>query len=141
MFEPKRIWIAKRAAPQNLVFGWASIAVAKSTGKQFADVHSRKNGIGHKMNPDALEESVYEFLEEMGGIDSGGIHHEGDVSSLLVESFVVTPEKLEALGLAPNALPIGWFTGWRVTPETFARVESGELAMLSVEGTADTIPA
>jgi putative serine protease XkdF len=132
----KKVWIPiyKRAdLPQNLVFGFASVSITKSTGKKFTDLG------GHQMNPVALEQGVYDFMLDFVGEPAGGVHHEGQAVSRLVESFVITPEKLEVMGLEPDALPTSWWTGWKVPPEIHERVVSGELSMFSIEGSADTI--
>lgn len=134
--QPQKLWIpiSKTAEPERLVFGWANVSIAKSTGKQFNDLEEQS------FNPVALEHAAYDFMLEFGGTDAGGVNHTEPALSRIVESFVATPEKLEAMGLAPDALPTGWWSGWKVPPRTFERVISGELAMFSVEGTGLTIP-
>ena len=57
----------------------------------------------------------------------------------VVESLVVTPEKLEALGLPAGSLQTGWWVGFKVDPVTFAKVQSGEFQMFSIEGTAQRV--
>jgi hypothetical protein len=57
-------------------------------------------------------------------------------TSDLIESFVVTPEKLEKMGLAPSALPHGWWVGFKVNDdEQWRMVKSGERTAFSIHGT------
>jgi hypothetical protein len=58
----------------------------------------------------------------------------------MVESFVATPEKMKALGIPEGTLPQGWWTGFRVPPEEFAKVKSGKWKMFSIQGKAQLEP-
>ena len=54
----------------------------------------------------------------------------------LVESFVVTPEKLQSLGLPGDALPLGWWVGFQVNDdEQWALVKDGKRSGFSIHGT------
>jgi hypothetical protein len=71
--------------------------------------------------------------------------HDQRPASTLVESFVVTPEKLSLLlkalgyeGEPPVFKGVGAWVGYRVHDEdVWKRVKSGELAAFSIEGTAE----
>lgn len=122
-----RFQISKIDAPKQQVFGWASIS-------KFADGETVVDSHEHIIVPEELEKAVYDFnlihrdLDEM---------HTEDVQGALIESFIVTPEKLEKMGLAPDALPVGWWVGfWVPDPTVFAKVVSGKYSMFSIAGSA-----
>lgn len=119
--------IAKVDADRNLVFGWANVSIRKD-GEQIVDRQ------GHVIDPDDLEDAAYIFnlqFREMNEM------HQGDSVGRLVESLAVTPEKLEKMGLAKDALPQGWWVGFYVDDdETFAKVKDGTYGMFSIEGKA-----
>lgn len=119
----------EKRGDQHLVFGWASVAV-KAGGEQVEDLQ------GDVIDPEDLEKAAYEFVEYSG---SANVMHKGRSVGRLVESLMVTPEKLKAMGLPEDAIakmPQGHWVGFRVSPETFAKVKSGALKMFSIEGTA-----
>ena len=124
----KRFTIAKIDEDRQLVFGWASVSVAKD-GKTVLDLQ------GDLIAPEELEKTAYGYLLLRG--DANEMHTEDQIGQP-VESFVVTPDKLQKMGLAPNALPQGWWVGYYIeSPEVFARVKSGELKAFSIEGTGE----
>lgn len=109
------------------VFGWASVAIAKD-GTPVEDLQ------GDVIDVDELEEAGYRFALGEGG---SGVMHQGEVVGHLIESFMVTPAKLEAMGLPADSLPQGLWVGFHVPdPEVFAKVKSGEFAMFSIQGSA-----
>lgn len=121
--------IAKAAAEQQVVFGWGSVAVTK-TGETVVDSQ------GHTIDIAELELAAYRHVIEAR---AQGVEHQGDAIGTMVESLVVTPDKLDALGLAGDALPLGWWVGYQVDDATWARVKSGELRALSIQGTAEEV--
>jgi len=122
--------VIKIDVEQRLAFGWASVAVRKD-GETVVD--SQQDII----TPAELEQAAYEFVLKFREATE---MHQGPTIGSLVESMVVTPEKLSALGLPQDALPLGWWVGFRLEPETFAKVKDGTLRMFSIEGTAERIP-
>jgi hypothetical protein len=55
--------------------------------------------------------------------------------STLIESFVSTPEKWEAMGIPEGVLPTGWWVGFKVKDdEVWKGVKSGKYKMFSVHG-------
>ena len=119
--------ISKVDDSQNLVFGWANISVAKD-GEQLTDLHDDQIDIAE------LEQAAYEFNLHFR---ETGVNHQGDAVGRVVESFVVTPEKLEKMGLPDDSLPMGWWFGVYVEDDaTFEKVKKGELSMFSIQGTA-----
>jgi hypothetical protein len=123
----KTVVIEKTDPDRQLAFGWAYVMT--KDGQQVVD-HS-----GEFVDQIAvIEDAAYAFnLDYREGDEA----HTEEVKAQLVESLVVTPEKLEKLGLAPDALPTGWWTGWHIPdPEMFAKVKDGTYPMLSIGGFA-----
>jgi putative serine protease XkdF len=120
--------IAKTVDEQRLVFGWANIAVDRD-GRQIEDLQ------GDLIDPQELETAAYDFVLKFA--DTGEMH-KGAAVGKLVESFIVTPEKLAAMGLvekAAGSLPkAGWWVGFQVAPESFAKVKDGTYKMFSIQG-------
>lgn len=116
--------IVRKDADQRRVFGYGSVAVSK-TGEAVVDLQ------GDIIEVAELEEAVYDYV-----LDSrvGGEMHTGDAPSRLIESVIFTPEKLAKMGIPEGVVPLGWWCGFQVTPETFAKVKDGSRLMFSVEG-------
>lgn len=126
----KRFTIAKIDAPQRLVFGWASVSLTKD-GTPLEDLQ------GDVIEPAELETAAYDFVLHSRNIDE---MHRTSVRGKMVESLVLTDEKLGAMGLANAGSPrVAWWTGWKLEPETFAKVEAGQYKMLSIECTATRV--
>ena len=119
----------QKIGDQNLVFGWASIA-ADRDGELLVDKD------GDFITPDDLEGAVYEYVLEFRTANE---MHQSVTKGHLVESLAMTPEKEQAMGLPPGSIPYGWWVGFKVDPDTFAKVKSGELRMFSIEGHADRV--
>jgi hypothetical protein len=121
----QQVVISKTDDDRQLAFGWAYVY---EDGGRVLD-HS-----GEFIEKQDLEDAAYAFNLEYR---DGDERHSEPVVAQLVESFVSTPEKLEKMGLDPDALPHGWWTGWRIPdPEVFMKVKDGEYAMLSIGGRA-----
>lgn len=119
--------ISKLDDERMLVFGFASMAV-KADGETVVDSQD------DIISPKTLENAAYDYVLRSR---DGGLMHEKRGVARLIESFVVTPEKLTALGLAENALPQAWFVGFKVDdPEVWKRVKGGELKAFSIGGRA-----
>ena len=123
--------IAKTDPDRQLVFGWANVAVRKN-GSTVVD-HDNE-----QIAPQDLEDAAY--LYNLQFREANEMHGPA-VKGRLVESLVVTKEKLTAMGLASDALPQGWWVGFHVDADTFAKVKAGVLNMFSIEGTAEPVPA
>lgn len=112
---------------QRLVFGWANVALA-ADGSQILDSHQ------DMIDPDVLEKAAYDYVLRFR--DAGQMHSGGSVGRL-VECFMVTPEKLAAMGLAPDALPIAMWVGFKIDdPDVWDKVKKGEYPMFSIQGRA-----
>lgn len=122
----KTVTIAKIDEDRHVAFGWAY--VYEKDGEQVVD-HS-----GEFIEKQDLEDAAYVFNMEFRAADE---MHTDAVVGTLVESFVSTPDKLEKMGLAPDALPHGWWTGWYVPDEAvWNKVKDGTYKMLSIGGAA-----
>jgi hypothetical protein len=89
---------------------------------------------GDSIELEDLEQAAYRFvLYERTANEM----HRGGVQGNLIESVMITPEKLAAWGLPEDALQKGWWLGFHIPdPAVFAKVEQGDYAMFSIEGTA-----
>ena len=125
--------IEKRDDDRRLVFGFAKFAEdPENRGYYYVD---KQQDIIH---PDDLEESAYDYV--LTSRDAGEMHVTKGAGSL-VESFVVTPEKLEKMGLPGDSLPAGWWVGYKVdNDDAWSKIKSGEYAGFSVEGVARRVP-
>lgn len=86
------------------------------------------------IDPADLEKAAYEYVADFG--TAGEMHQRGGVGHI-VESVVFTKEKAQALGIPPDALPEGWWVGFRITDEdVWAKIKNGEYSMFSIEGSA-----
>lgn len=122
--------VAKVDAAQGLVYGWAS--VVDEQGVPVTDLQ------GDQIEPPVLEGAMVDFMLHHR---ASGEMHEGDDVGTVIESVVFTPEKLEAMGFGSEiakSMPTGAWIGVKLDPAspTFAKVQSGELAMFSIQGTA-----
>lgn len=113
-------------------FGWASVSITED-GRQIEDYQ------GDLIDPDDLETAVYEYVKLYR--DGGEMHDpRNGIVATLIESMVFTPEKLQALGIPENTVPVGWWIGFQVfNEETWKKVKNGEYAMFSIEGTAERV--
>jgi hypothetical protein len=123
----KDVKVAKVDNDNNLVFGWAYVSVTKE-GERVVD-HSQE-----VVEPADLEMALYAFNLRFRDT---GVMHEGEAVGKLIESLAVTPEKLEAMGLAKDALDIGAWVGFYIPDDAvFAKVKDGTFSMFSIQGIA-----
>lgn len=119
---------------QRLVFGLASVSA-------YADGELLTDHQDHQIEPAELERAFYEYAAVSG---EGDEMHDREMHSVLVESFVVTGEKLEMLLKAVGCdadvsgfQGVAAWVGYKVLDEgTWQRVKSGELKAFSIEGEA-----
>lgn len=118
------------------VFGWASIV--EKDGEKIVDLQ------GDYIAIEEVEKSAYEYVHKSR--KGGDMHLKDDFGSPvskshMIESFVVTPEKKQALGL-PESAPTGWWVGYQINdPELWAKVKSGERTGFSIHGRGIRTPA
>lgn len=123
----KRATVAKVDNERQIVFGWANVAV-RCSGEQVVDAHD------DVIDPGELESAAYDFVLNFG---HSGENHNGPIKGQLIESFFVTPEKLEKMGLKKNSLPQGWWVGFKIfDKKAWRRVKRGHHRMFSIQGVA-----
>lgn len=111
------------------VFGWAS--VVEIGGEPVVDRQ------GDYISPDEIEKAAYSYVVKSR---KGGDMHQrtGEVPmhvSDMIESFMVTPEKLEKMGLPSDSLPTGWWVGYQINDDkTWDLVKKGERTGFSIHG-------
>lgn len=118
--------IRKTDDAKQMVFGWASVA-KDAAGNLVEDRQ------GDLIDPGDLEDAAYLFTLNFR---EGDEMHTDEVKMQLVESFVVTPEKLEKMGLAPDALPQGWWTGFHIPDRDYYEKARDSYPMFSIAGVA-----
>ena len=112
---------------RRIIFGWANVAVTKD-GEVVVDRQ------GDIMDLQALEDAAYAFNLYFRGT---GVNHSGEAVGKLVESFVVTPEKLSMLGLEKAVINHGWFVGFHIEDEeVWKAVKKKKLKAFSIQGRA-----
>lgn len=137
--------ISKVDVVKGQFFGWAS--VAEIDGVEVVDRQ------GDIVPINEIEASAYTYVIESR---KGGDMHarvskamagtEPLHTSDLIESMVFTPEKIEALGLPPNSIPLGWWTGFQArldTPEGQRQIQDfkdGKRVGFSVHGMGERTP-
>lgn len=120
---------SKVDSEKRQVFGWCSLT--KVNGE---DVVDRQ---GDYIPLDEIEKSAYNYV--IHSRKGGDMHkRDGDQplhTSDLIESFVVTPEKLEQLGLDKDAVPHGWWVGFKVNDDAqWESVKKGDRSFFSIHG-------
>jgi len=116
--------IEKFDEEQQLVFGWASVSV--KDGNLIKDSHD------DIIKENELETASYDFV--LNSRKAGEMHKTVEGIGDLVESIFFSTEKQKALGLEGAPLPIGWWVGFKVNEEVFAKVKTGEYNMFSIGG-------
>ena len=113
----------------------ASVAVT-ADGETVTDLQ------GDQISEEDLSNAFYDYVLESR---EGDAMHDQEPASTLVESFVVTPAKLDLLlkalgheGAPPDFKGVAAWVGYKVhKDEVWKRVKSGELCAFSIEGTAE----
>jgi len=113
---------------QRLVFGWANI-IKDEDGEVYVDSQGDFiDDIGE------LEKAAYDYVLHSR---NGAEMHINQNVARVVESFVVTPDKLEALGLVSKSdnIPAGWWIGFKVdNDDVWEKVKDGSYTGFSVHG-------
>ncbi len=117
--------ISKLNEDQNLVFGWAY--VSETNGDAVVDYQ------GDTISESELEKAFYDFV--INARNAGEMHR--NLAGVLVECCVFTKEKQAALGIDLGM--VGAWVGFKLNPEVFAKVKSGEYKMLSIGGKAKRV--
>jgi len=120
-----QIPLTKADDARQLVFGWASVAVAKD-GTPVIDLQ------GDVIAIEDLEEAMYAYVKDSGELN---FDHAGASRGHLVEALVFTPDKLEKLGIPAGTVPLGAWVGYHLPDQAdYARAKDGGLLMFSIEG-------
>lgn len=119
--------VAKSNDDQQVVFGWANVAVRKDS-TQVLDYHD------DIIDPADLEAAAYDFVLMSR---ASGEDHAGQVDAECVESVVFTVEKARAMGIPDGILPeAGWWLGFYIPDrDAYDRARTSK-SMFSIEGTA-----
>lgn len=121
--------ISKVDDEKRQVFGWCSLT--EVDGEPVVDRQ------GDYIPLHEVEKSAYNYVVHSR---KGGDMHKRDGESPLhtsdlIESFVVTPEKLEKLGLEPDAVPHGWWVGFKINDDNqWEDVKKGDRSYFSIHG-------
>lgn len=121
--------ISKVDTDKRQVFGWCSLT--EVNGEKVVDRQ------GDYIPLNEVEKSAYNYVIHSR---KGGDMHRRDGeqplhTSDMIESFVVTPEKLENLGLEPDALPHGWWVGFKINDDKqWEEVKKGDKVHFSIHG-------
>ena len=126
---------AKADEDKQQIFGWAS--VVEVNGEPVVDLQ------GDYISAAEMEKAGYEYV--MKSRKGGDMHLRDDWSPIqkseMIESFIVTEEKRDAMGL-PDSVPTGWWVGFQVQdPEVWAKVKSGKRTGFSIHGHGKRTPA
>jgi hypothetical protein len=121
-----RLELRKLNDEQRVATGWVSI-VEDAEGNQILDAE------GHLVPVTELEKAVHDAFSESSGGGKGGDLHEQKGVLDVVESFVFTAEKRDALGLGKG--PAGWAASFRVNDDdVWNKIKSGDRPELSLLG-------
>lgn len=126
--------ISKVDSDKRQVFGWASIV--EMNGQPVVDLQ------GDWIDHDELEKSAYDYV--IKSRKGGNMHARNGEEPLhvsdMIESFLVTPEKKEALSL-PDEMPTGWWVGYQINDdEAWNLVKSGKRTGFSIHGRGQRTP-
>lgn len=110
------------------VFGYAS--VVEINGEPVVDRQ------GDHISIDEVEKSAYTYVQKSR--KGGNMHRRNGEDPVhvsdMIESFVITDEKIAKMGLPPET-PKGWWVGFQVNDEdTWQQVKSGERTGFSIHG-------
>lgn len=120
--------ISKLDDELQIVFGWGS--VTKVDGQPVVDTQ------GDIIEDIELEKAVYDFMSVPKHDE---MHKRIVTDSVIVESFVVTDDKLQKMfgAEAPKDGFRGWWIGIRIAdPEVYAKHKDGTYTGFSITGTA-----
>jgi hypothetical protein len=122
MFENK----SRTCKNSNLVFGWANVTVNE-------DGSIPEDYQGDSIPTEVLEAAAYTFALKKGYCNEQ--HMWNTDCGYLVECMMFTKEKMAALGIPDGTVPEGLWVGFYIPDdEVFAKVQSGEYGMFSIEG-------
>lgn len=116
---------AKLDDERQIAFGWAYVV---SFGDDIVLDHSG-DFIDAQALPD-LEDAIYKFVLESREADEMHVRFTG--VGRLVESVMLTPEKMEKMGVQSDR--VGWWLGFKLADEVWAKVKDGTYGSFSIRG-------
>lgn len=134
---PNLTWegnIQKMDTDQRQVFGFCT--VTHVDGEPVVDRQ------GDYVPLEEIEKAAYTYVVESR---KGGDMHARDGeqplhTSDMIESVIITPEKLEQWGLDRDAMPYGWWVGFKVNDEDqWQKVKTGERQAFSIHGSGKRV--
>lgn len=136
--------LMKRSAKKQ-AFGWISVTNHPTEGVGPDKVVLDRQG--DIIHIDDLEEAAYRYVRESrvaGEMHMRDADDKPTPAGDLIESFVVTPEKLTAMGVPEDVakqVPVGWWGGYQVTSDdTWDKIESKKLTGFSIHGSGVRTP-
>lgn len=129
--EVAQVDIEKADTDKRQVFGWAYVS-KDHKGVQQVDIS------GEMVEPEELEKAAYRFV--LTSRSQGDLHQRitkdaPHVVGTMIESVVVTPEKIEKWGLEPGSMPTGWWVGFQVNDDTvWEEIKAGRRRQFSIHG-------
>jgi hypothetical protein len=128
--------IQKFVPEKQNVFGWASVGYLPEGG-QYQEYADWQGDVLRRVED--IEDAAYDFT--LNSRDQGTEHVGSGGKGSLIESFVSTPDKWDAMGIPHGVLPIAWWTGFHISdPVAWDGVKKGKFKMFSVQGTGRRIP-
>jgi hypothetical protein len=114
----------------NCIFGWGYVAIRKDNSQ----VYDHSTEYVAEEDYKDLELGIYAYNLEFRASDIGHVEKQ---TGYLIESFVVTKEKLKKMGLPENALPLGVWCGYFFpNDEDYAKIKKMRHPMFSLFGSA-----
>ena len=121
--------IRKLDKDKRQVFGWCSLT--EVDGEPIIDRQ------GDYIPLEEVEKSAYDYVmtSRKGGDMHRRVGEEPLHTSDMIESFVVTPEKLSKMGLEEDAMPHGWWVGYKIHDDNqWESVKKGDRNYFSIHG-------
>ena len=120
--------VCKTDDARHTVYGWASVSI-KHGNDALIDYQD------DMIAPGELEKAVEHYM--LHESQEADVMHDGEPVGRLVESFFLTPEKLQVMGLSASGAPkVGWWVGYKCHPEVYQKVKDRKLRMFSIYATA-----
>jgi hypothetical protein len=129
--------ISKTDEDRRQVFGWCSLSMMD--GKPVVDLQN------DYISPEEIEKAAYDYVlkSRKGGDMHARIGQEPVHKSDMIESMIVTPDKLRQMGIPEEAISkvhTGWWVGFKVNDDDlWSKVKGGERTGFSIHGTGARI--
>lgn len=120
---------SKLDVDKHLAFGWAYVTeddgnISVDHSGDFIDKHAL---------PD-LEDAAYDYV--LVSREADDMHETFEGIAKVVESFMLTPEKADAMGIVTKRF--GWWIGFSVSDEeVWSKIKDGTYPAFSIRGVGD----